>query len=264
MASRCVIHDLLGKPRSAASRRATGRAGAIAAAASSAWLSRQSASVRATLLAQAVARSFARGECIAGLDEQGSELFFLAQGSVQAAIARADGEVVVTHVISPGEWFGEYGVASKRGNITEYRATTPSVLLAIPRAALGRLHEAAAQGAIIDLLLDALKTYVEMAGGLTGLRAEQRVRSKLHALAGGAPANPDGTAVLRISQDDLADVSCVSRSVVSKVIAQLTSDGVVQVGYRRIVIIDRDGLMLPSDNGKLVRTLRSVMRGEQG
>lgn len=224
--------------------RASLRTAALAAAAASSWLSRQPDEFRKALLASADLRRFGKGERITGLDDAGSHLYFLFEGAVQAAIARADSEVVATHVIFRLEWFGEYGAVSGRNNVAEYRATIPSLVLVVPRAFLMReLQSSVARGAMIDLLLDALKTHVEMAGDLTGLRSEHRVRSKLHALAGGAPAASSGACVLRMSQDELAEVSCVSRSVVAKVMSQLTGEGIAQVGYRRIVILNRDALM---------------------
>jgi len=237
--------------RSDAAGKASLRAAAIAAATASSWLSRQPVEFRRALLAAAELRRFDRGDRITGLDDEGSDLYFLFEGAVQAAIARADSEVVATHVIFCLEWFGEYGAVSGRHNVAEYRATVSSLVLVVPRAVLMReLQSSVARGAMIDLLLDALKTHVEMSGDLTGLRSEHRVRSKLHALAGGAPADSSGACVLRMSQDELADVACVSRSVVSKVMSQLAGEGIAQVGYRRIVILNRDALMAGSASAR--------------
>lgn len=253
-------HDRRMRPRTGAdnpargvsSRRGLTPAIARSAAAQSPWLARQPAAFRNALLKESVLRRVGRGERVAGLEETGSDLHFLLEGSVQASMARADSEVVATNMVSRLEWFGAYGALGDRGNILEYRATTPSVLLVVPRPVLQRALGPLAHGPAIDLLLDALKTYVEMAGGLTGLRSEDRVRSKLHALAGGAVAAADGSCVLHMSQDDLADVSCVSRSVVSKVVGQLAGDGILAVGYRRIVILKRDSLMAPPEAGRSV------------
>ena len=264
-----ISQRLTPRPRDArpagsdASERASLRAAGCAAAAESPWLSRQPADFRCALLAHAVLRRFARGNRITGLDDAGSDLYFLFEGAVQAAIARADSEVVATHVIFRSEWFGEYGAVSSRRNIAEYRATMPSLVLVVPRSILMReLGSSAARAAVIDLLLDALKTHVERSGDLTGLRSEHRVRSKLHALAGNAPAGDTGACVLRMSQDELAEVSCVSRSVVSKVVSQLIGKGVLQVGYRRIVILNREGLMAANDSDGRPAAPRVRARGE--
>lgn len=249
--------------RSDAAGKASLRAAAIAAATASSWLSRQPVEFRRALLAAAELRRFDRGDRITGLDDEGSDLYFLFEGAVQAAIARADSEVVATHVIFCLEWFGEYGAVSGRYNVAEYRATIPSLVLVVPRTVLKQeLSSSVARGAMIELLLDSLRTHVEMAGDLTGLRSEHRVRSKLHALAGGAPVTGSGACVLHLSQDELAEISCVSRSVVSKVMSQLTGEGVVQVGYRRIVILNRDALMAgPEAAGRIPSGLHFPRRG---
>lgn len=164
---------------------------------------------------------------------------------MQVSIARADLEVVPTHVISPLEWFGEHGAVSGGANIAEYRACMPCGVLVVPRAALQAVAAAGAahQAALTDLLSDTLRAYLELAGGMTGLRSEERVRFKLHSLT--SAADRGAPCVLRISQDELAAVSCVSRSVVWKVITQLIEDGVVKTGYRRLIISDRERLIAP-------------------
>lgn len=187
---------------------------------------------------------FSKDQRIIRLDEKGSDLYFLLEGAVQVLVPRANLEVVPTHVLSPLVWFGEYGALTGCENVAEYRARVPSTALVVTQS---RLLEAESdpsyQKAAVDLLAGALRGYLELSAGLAGLKGEQRVRSKLHTLSGSRRDGADSQRKVIISQDELAAVSCVSRTVASKVLSQLETAGIIRCGYRWIVIVDRDKLL---------------------
>lgn len=215
----------------------------------SAWLMRQPMAFRDDLVARAVVSRFSRGEMIIGLEDTGGSLCFLVSGAVQVSVPRADLEVVPVHVISPLEWFGEYGVATGAGSLAEFKAQTPCVVLTIPRGeflvAVAKRTEFSA--AVTDLLAQAVRSSFEIAAGLSGLGPDARVRSKLHTLCGSGRCDGEGRSVIAITQEELAAVACVSRSVVWKVLSQLSQKGAITLGYRRIVVINRDTLLEAED-----------------
>lgn len=216
-----------------------------AVACSSPWLSQQAASFREGLVARGSVIRFARGEKIVGLEERNVSLHFLLEGAVQVSAPRADGEVVPVHVISPLEWFGEHGAVTGEPSFAEYRAQLQCVALVVPRADFLDLAEGqdAHRAAVLSLLAMAVRSSFEIAGGLSGLRPEARVRSKLHTLSCSGFTDRNGHHIISISQDELAAVSCVSRSVVSKVLMQLIGEGTISSSYRRITVRDRAKLL---------------------
>ena len=217
---------------------------ALAAACSSSWLSGLTLEFRERILHQSRLITFAKGQRIIRLDERGSDLYFLFEGAVQVLVPRANLEVVPTHVLCPLQWFGEYGVLTGCENVAEYRARVPSTALVVTQSRLlGAKSDPCFQKAVVELLAGALRGYLELSGGLAGLKGEQRVRSKFHTLSGSRRGVTDSRSNVIISQDELAAVSCVSRTVVSKVLAQLEAAGIISCGYRCIVIIDRDKLL---------------------
>jgi CRP-like cAMP-binding protein len=217
---------------------------ALASACSSSWLSAQTPEFRERILRQSKLIKFSKDQRIIRLDERGSDLYFLLEGAVQVLVPRANLEVIPTHVLCPLQWFGEYGALTGCENVAEYRARVPSTALVVTQSRLlGANSDPCFQKAVVELLAGALRDYLELSGGLAGLKGEHRVRSKLHTLSGSARAVMEGRRKVIISQDELAAVSCVSRTVVSKVLAQLETAGIISCGYRCIAIIDRDKLL---------------------
>jgi len=217
---------------------------ALAAARNSAWLSQQDPEFCERVLRNSKLIKFAKDERIIGLDEKGSNIYFLFEGAVQVLVPRPDLEIVPSHVVSPLEWFGEYGALTGRDNIAEYRARMPSSALVVLQSRLAALEgEPSFRKAATDLFGDTFKRQLELSTGLAGLNGEERVRSKLHALAG-AP-RPAGSMERKIvvSHDELAAISCVSRTVVAKVLSQLSDEGTIVTGYRNITVLHRDRLI---------------------
>jgi len=219
-------------------------ASVLAAARNSAWLSLQESMFCEKVLRNSKLVKFSRDEHIIRLEERGSNLYFLFEGAVQVLVPQANREVMPSHVVSPFEWFGEYGALTGRNNIAEYRARMPSSALVVLRSRLAALEEDTDfRRAATDLLADSVKRCLELSAGLAGLNGEERVRSKLYALAGAPWPVRSNERKIVISQDELATMSCVSRSVVSKVLSQLSSEGTVLTEYRGVVVLHRDNLI---------------------
>jgi len=217
---------------------------AVAAACMSPWLSGRPREFRERVLRKSRLVRFAKDERIIRLDERGSNLYFLVEGAVQVLVPRANLEVVPTHVLSPMEWFGEYGAVTGRESVAEYRARVPSSALVVKQSGLlDARSDPCFHGAVVELLAGSIRSHLELSAGLAGLKGEQRVRSKLHALSGSTCHATGGARKVIVSQDDLAAVSCVSRSVVSKVLAQLENEGTIMPGYRCIMVLDREKLL---------------------
>lgn len=222
----------------------TEMASVLAAARESAWLSQQEPAFRERVLLNCRIIRFSRNEHIIRSDEKGSNLYFLFEGAVQVLVPRANLEVIPSHVLSPFEWFGAYGALTGRDNIAEYRARISSSALVVLRSRLLALQEDPEyRRAATDLLADSVKHCLELSAGCVGLNGEERVRSKLYALSAAPWPVRSKERKIVISQDELATMSCVSRSVVSKVLSQLSSEGIITTGYRGMVVLHRENLL---------------------
>ncbi|WP_395689794.1 Crp/Fnr family transcriptional regulator [Aestuariivirga sp.] len=215
-----------------------------AAARKSAWLSHQEPAVRERILSNSRIVKFSRGERIIRLDQKGSNLYFLFEGAVQVLVPRGDLDVVQAHLVSPFEWFGEYGAFTKRNNIAEYRARIPSSALVVLQSRLAALEgDNDFCRAATDLIADSFKRSIDLFAGFTSLKGDERVRMKLHALAGSRRSAESEERKIVVSQDELAAMSCVSRSVVSKVLSELSNEGTIIAEYRGVVVLHREKLL---------------------
>lgn len=224
---------------------------ALAAARQSSWLAEQPAGFCDALLKLASFRRFDKNQIITRLDDEGSSLHFLLHGAVEMLVPWSAQDILPVHIVSPLEWFGEYGAITGKSNFAEYRARTPCSAVAISHASLVLLkaQEPGFHEAIIGLLATAMRTHLEWAAALTGNDAGNRIRSRLFHLAGAAKQMPgENGIVVPLSQEEIAIVTSVSRATVSKVLKQLQDEGIIRLGYRKIVVLERDELI--TDNGR--------------
>jgi CRP-like cAMP-binding protein len=210
----------------------------------STWLSRENASFCEKLLTNSKVVFFRKNEPIIRLGEKGSNLYFLIEGSIHVFVPQANLEMVLSHMVSPSEWFGVFGAFTGECNIAEYISRTSSCALIVPQSQLGLLEDDPAfYKSAAYLLARSLKRYLELSAGVSGLNVKERVRSKLYALSGTPSQTEKNEFKLILSQDELAKLSSTSRTVVSEVLSELANEGIIIVGYRHIVIRNRDRLL---------------------
>jgi CRP-like cAMP-binding protein len=220
---------------------------ALAAARKSGWLMGQPSDFTDQLLAHASLRQYRKKQLVIEFAEAGPGLHFLLRGSVDVWVPRLTGELFPVHLVPPLQWFGELGALTGRGCFAEYYARGASSALYIPRSAITSLEAASPRfrQAFLELLSLSIKDLMEKAGDLAGLDPERRVISKLVTLSGPAGEADEDEAghVLPLSQAELAVVSCVSRAFMNAVLAKLEKAGILKLGYRRIVVLERRRLL---------------------
>jgi CRP-like cAMP-binding protein len=220
------------------------------AARASAWLFPQPGHIQEALLGESTLQKFDKNQKIINFEDQGSNLYFLVQGSVEVGMARprAGGRLFPVHIVTSLNWFGEHGAVTGKASFAEFRARSACSALVIDRAALQALaaQDASIQQVLLELLSGAIRSYLELAGDVSGLDVEDRVRSKLFALSASAPPATDGKGVdIPMSREELAIVASVSRASACNVLSSLQDAGVVKLGYRRITVLRRDELLAP-------------------
>ena len=89
-----------------------------------------------------------------------------------------------------------------------------------------------------------MEHYYEAARALAHLLSdslEHRIASRLALLAERAGTTPP--IVIAVTQSDLAEMSAAGRLSVNLVLKRLEEQGIIQIGYRRICILDFDRLL---------------------
>ncbi len=163
-------------------------------------------------------------------------LFFLEEGWVRLYRLEADGREVTTLVLDPGELFGEEALAEGRPRATGAEALAASRVLRFERAAFLRLwreHEALAPWTLARLVerLHAAqrryreRRYYEVLPRLARLLIEQMRPGR------------EGLEVT-LSHRQMGHLVGASRDTVTRALGELAMRDLLEINYRRIVILD--------------------------
>jgi CRP-like cAMP-binding protein len=147
------------------------------------------------------------------------------------------GRRITLQVLRPGDVFGDVPAFLGAPEPFDARAVEDSTLLSLEADALFELLQT--RPAI------ARRWFVSMAERMAGLQSRL-----VDLLAGGLEAqlasvllrNADGAGEVKITQKDLGAMLGVQRSSVQRVLKDLESAGLIELGYRRIIVADSGGL----------------------
>ena len=219
---------------------------ALVIARGSAWLAVQPAAFVEKLLTNALLRQYRRGQVIIRLDQKDQGLHFLLEGAADVWVPRLTGELIPVHLVSPLGWFGEYAALTGKTGFAEYCARVETTALVIPRSAIValELENPIYRDVFLELLAHSVRSLLWMSGDLAGLDPVKRVISKLLTLAGANGSdNERRECVINMSQAELSVACCVSRPTMNLILGKLEKMELVKPGYRRIVVLERQGLL---------------------
>lgn len=178
-----------------------------------------------------------KGHIFYNPDEQAEALFLLKKGKVQVYTITPEGKRLVIEVIEPGTFFGEMPLTAQSMHQAFAEAAEDSTICVLSRGDMERLLLQKPQVAL--RLLDTLS------------RRLQETRSKLEETTFQNATTRVCRALLRFTQNtselemthqELADSTGLYRETVTNALNRLQAQGIVELGKKKIVIIDRMGL----------------------
>lgn len=189
-----------------------------------------------------VPRTFERESLIYLRGDEAVAFYGVAEGRIRFSAASVEGKEVVLDYAGPGQWFGEIGLFDAGPRVVDALAAEPSRLLVLARRDLLALCRSEA-----DLLLRFVELFsrrIRMAEDIiidaAFLSLPARLAKKLlHLASDGArsDATPRGASI-RISQDELGRLTGVTRESAGKQLKQWEREGLVEVDYGRVVVLD--------------------------
>lgn len=170
-------------------------------------------------------------------DEQAEVLFLLKRGKVQVYILTAEGKRLVIETIGPGMFFGEMPLTAQTMHQAFAEAVEDSVICVLSRGDLERLLLQKPQVALrlLNSLSHSLEETRTKLEETAFQNATARVCRSLLRLA-------QGTSELDLTHQELADSIGLYRETVTNVLNRLQAQGIVELGKKKIVILDRAGL----------------------
>lgn len=189
--------------------------------------------------------SLDKGEIIFRQGDPVRGFFFVLSGQMQLAVSSPDGAEKVVEIISPGESFGEAVVFHGQHYPVTATALVATELLSVSRAA------------VLDLLdRDPLFARRMLANMATRLRrlvrdvesyslrpgAQRVIGFLLHEVKGDASAPGQHTITLPARKQVLASRLNLAPETFSRVLRELSADGLISVDGQRITLLDVDRL----------------------
>jgi CRP/FNR family cyclic AMP-dependent transcriptional regulator len=214
---------------------------------SSGWLAGQPPQFQDDVLSRCHLRSFRERETIVHMGEEASGIYCLVAGAVRVEFPAPGGDYKIVTLKQPIFWFGQGSSLTRRARpITTTAASQVNVLhLTLPD--FEQLIEDAAYCRAFTLLnLEHFNEAMQMLSHLLVNDVERRVALRLALLAD--RADKKLPASVPVTQADLAEMCGLSRPTVQQILSSFEERGLIRAGYRRIEIIDADGLVAHGEN----------------
>jgi CRP-like cAMP-binding protein len=197
---------------------------------------------RDTVLATTARRRFRRRAAIVRQGDLGDSLHLLDRGRVAVQVSTSDGDIVTIGILGPGSYFGEQALVGDTGvRMAGVVALEPVETLALHRDDFERLRgqHPSVNGVLVRALSNRVDRLTDQLIETLFMSAETRVCRRLLELTElyRAPGSAE-TAVIGLTQEEIATLAGTSRPTVNRVLAELTQAGIVNVGRGTVEVND--------------------------
>jgi CRP/FNR family cyclic AMP-dependent transcriptional regulator len=193
-----------------------------------------------------VTRSFNKNQVIFLEEETGSYMYLVLAGKVKVTKATASGKESILAIHRPGDFFGEMALLDGKTSPATVSAMEDCKIISISSADfhnhLMRNEKVVKQ--IIQVLCARLRQ-VWQAQTLSYSNAEARIRMGLYELSKKHGIRDSrGTIIdLKITHQELAEMVGTSRETVTRAMARLRQQKILQIEQRRIILSDPEALL---------------------
>ena len=181
-----------------------------------------------------------RGRLLYMPEDTSEVLFLLKEGRVQLYRISPDGKKLVIGTIAPGTIFGEMALIGQGMHNTFAEATEDCVLLVMSREDVERM--------LVTKPMVALRIFEELGSRLkeTESRLEEiafkGIPARLASLLLQLAEERGGDIVTGMTHQDLGEQIGTYRETTTQTLNTFKADGLIDIGRKRITILDREGL----------------------
>lgn len=205
------------------------------------WFAGISLRLRQFLLDAAVLRSIAAGERLFSRGDAPDGLYCVIEGTLKVSGTGESGKEALLVVLEPPNWFGEIALFDGGQRTHDAVAVAPACLLHVPQTALLRLleNEPGHWRELALLLADKLRLAFIALEAMTLLPAPRRLAQRLGMIAEGyGSARGAERSLLRIPQEQLAQMLALSRQSVNQILKEFEAKGILRLHRGGIEIVD--------------------------
>jgi CRP-like cAMP-binding protein len=196
------------------------------------------------LLSVARRRRFERGEVVFHRDDPGDSLHLIVSGRFAVRVMTPLGDMVWIAVRGPGENFGEMAlVASDARRSATVSALEDAETFAVRKPEFDRLRERypSIDRVLIAFLAGEVRMLDERLLEALYLPTERRLLRRLRDLSE-VYKGPDGSAVIPLTQEELAEFAGAARATVNRVLREEQARGTLELQRGKTRILDLEQL----------------------
>jgi CRP/FNR family transcriptional regulator, cyclic AMP receptor protein len=214
------------------------------------WFRGFPAPLQDLILERSVVRKFAKGQVISVEDSEPDAFYVVLDGLIYMVREVGGGDEALIHVGEPGFWYGLHYMLTGTRTVATVLAHTPVRALMLSKSQFDRIlaGDPRYYECFARLVLDRYGILVRWFAEVRDLAPEARVRGRLASMATMRRQDrPESGAVsLAVSQADLARMAGISRQTLNAILGKLEKAGLIEVGFRRIRVLDAARLADPN------------------
>jgi len=193
-----------------------------------------------------IQRSYRRNQVIFMEEETGNYMYLVLTGKVKVAKSTSSGKETILAIHKTGDFFGEMSLLDGKTAPATVSAMEDSKIISVSGTDFHKylMHNEKVLLQIIDVLCARLRQVWEKQS-LSSSKADARIRMGIYDLAKRhGVQDAHGTIIdLKITHQELAEMVGTSRETVTRVIARLREEGIIEVAQRRMTLLDPQALL---------------------
>jgi CRP/FNR family transcriptional regulator, cyclic AMP receptor protein len=193
-----------------------------------------------------VTRAYRKGQIIFLEEETGNYMYLVLAGKVKVSKAGTGGKETILAIHRPGDFFGEMSLLDGKTAPATVSAMEDAKIISISGSDFHRylLHNEKVLLQIINVLCSRLRQ-VWQTQSLNSSTADARIRRGIYDLAKKhGVRDAHGTIIdLKITHQELAEMVGTSRETVTRALARLKEQGILEITQRRMTLLDAEALL---------------------
>jgi CRP/FNR family transcriptional regulator len=179
-------------------------------------------------------------------EETGSYMYLVLSGKVKVANSGAAGKETILAIHRTGDFFGEMSLLDGKTAPATVSAMEDAKIISVSGADFHKylMHNEKVILQIINVLCSRLRQ-VWQTQSLSSSTADARIRMGIHQLAmRHGIRDAHGIIIdLKITHQELAEMVGTSRETVTRVLARLREQGIIEIDQRRMTLMDDEALL---------------------
>ena len=210
------------------------------------WFGALPEELQSLILDNSMLRLAEQSQVLVAEDSPPSGMFVLLEGQVVITRQIGDKNDFFVHLGGPGFWFGENGLLSRGNAVITATARTKVRMLYLPTTSFEQIvnTEPRYYREFVNLLLTRYAILVRNFGQCNSLSPEEYLRVRLADLSDMTHSErmSEDIVELALSQSDLAAMIGSSRQTINMIVKKLEAEGLIEVAFRKVRILDPSGL----------------------